>query len=93
MPEKSIRIVVSGRVQGVGFRAWVQHTAKNLGLNGWVRNLKSGEVEMIVSGDEEIVARMESLCWDGPVAASVDEVQVSDSFETVESGFSLLPTD
>jgi acylphosphatase len=68
------RCVVSGRVQGVWFRASTRDRARSLGLDGWVRNLPDGRVEVLVSGPE---AQVEALCawlWQGPPLARVDEV-------------------
>ncbi|MDK7741751.1 acylphosphatase [Helcobacillus massiliensis] len=68
------RFVITGRVQGVGYRFWTQHTADQLGLSGWVRNLPDGSVEAEVSGPTEAVDELERACHDGPPAAGVDAV-------------------
>ncbi|RYE02034.1 MAG: acylphosphatase [Sphingomonadales bacterium] len=70
------RILVSGRVQAVGFRDWVVRTAKAEGITGWVRNRNDGSVEMIASGEEDAVARFADACREGPSLARVDHVEV-----------------
>ena len=73
------RVHYSGRVQGVGYRAWAIETAARLGLRGWVRNRRDGTVEALVIGDEDRVAAMIEACRDGPFAARVTEVAVSEA--------------
>ena len=77
-------VEVSGRVQGVGYRAWVQHQALRLELEGWVRNRRDGSVEAVFSGPEEAVARAIDACRRGPAGARVDAV------EAEEGGSALL---
>src|SRR5688572_33174665 len=68
------RFVVSGRVQGVGFRYFTQDTARREGVTGWVRNLPDGRVEALVEGDAEAVTRVERALRTGPRGARVDRV-------------------
>jgi acylphosphatase len=68
------RIVIRGRVQGVGYRAWVDHEARRLGLHGWVRNRRDGSVEAVFQGDEKTVADMIASCRKGPPSSRVDQV-------------------
>jgi acylphosphatase len=68
------QVVIRGRVQGVGYRAWVDYQARRLGLHGWVRNRRDGSVEAVFEGAEDVVARMISACRQGPASAHVDEV-------------------
>ncbi len=68
-------IIVTGRVQGVGFRWFVLRRAKSLGLTGWVRNLPDGSVEVWAEGKEDILESLESLLKDGPSGSMVREVQ------------------
>ena len=70
------RFVVSGRVQGVGFRYFIQDTAHREGLHGRVRNLPDGRVEVEAEGDEETLARFEAALWRGPSHARVENVEV-----------------
>lgn len=71
-------VVVRGRVQGVGYRAFVEDTALALGLEGWVRNRRDGTVEAVFSGPEDVVARMVEVCHRGPSAANVTVVDAQD---------------
>jgi acylphosphatase len=68
------RVVIRGRVQGVGYRAWVEHQARGLGLHGWVRNRRDGSVEAVFEGIEDVVAGMIAACRQGPASARVDDV-------------------
>lgn len=72
------RYLVSGRVQGVGFRFFVEHVARQEGVSGYVRNLPDGRVEALVEGDVMAVGRVEAALWQGPGLSRVDEVQTSD---------------
>ena len=67
---------VTGRVQGVGFRAFVRHAARELGLAGWVRNEPDGTVAAEASGDPESLRRFEQRLRGGPPASRVDAVDV-----------------
>jgi acylphosphatase len=82
------RVVVSGRVQGVGFRAAVSRHARTRGVAGWVRNLPTGQVEAVFEGDETAVEGMVRFCGDGPLGAVVEEVAVADESPVGETGFS-----
>jgi acylphosphatase len=84
---RTVRIMVSGRVQGVGYRWWTVGQAKALGLRGWVRNRRDGSVEILASGDGEAVQRLAELCSDGPSAARVTNVAVEESGEGAPEGF------
>jgi acylphosphatase len=72
------RFVISGRVQGVGFRWFAHDAAAREGVTGWVRNLADGRVEALVEGEEEAVARMERALRSGPRGARVHDVFVDD---------------
>ena len=65
-------VIVHGRVQGVGFRAFVEHAALKRGLEGWVRNRRDGSVEAVFAGEEGMVADMVEACRGGPLGARVD---------------------
>ncbi|KRC82172.1 acylphosphatase [Sphingomonas sp. Root241] len=69
------RILVSGRVQGVGYRDWVVRTAQRTGLTGWVRNVRDGRVEILVSGDDDTVAKLIEGCREGTPLARVENVE------------------
>lgn len=68
------RLTITGRVQGVWYRAWTVETAQSLGRCGWVRNRTDGSVEALIEGDENAVAQFVRLAHDGPPAARVDRV-------------------
>lgn len=72
------RFVVSGRVQGVGFRYFTEDRARLEGLSGSVRNLADGRVEILAEGDEESVQRFERAIRRGPPGARVDECETTD---------------
>ena len=69
------RYIVSGRVQGVGFRWFVEKEARAIGIGGWVRNTDDGTVEVLASGTEEQLRRLRRSLQQGPRAARVDQVQ------------------
>ena len=68
------RFLISGRVQGVGFRFFVEARAAIEGVHGWVRNLADGRVETLVEGEQASVDRIEAALWKGPSGAVVDKV-------------------
>lgn len=71
-------VKVRGRVQGVGFRAFVADTAERLNLEGWVRNQRSGGVEAVFAGPEQAVAAAIEACREGPRVSLVDAVDAQD---------------
>lgn len=84
---RAARFVVSGRVQGVGFRAFTVEAARAEGLDGWVRNLPDGSVEIQAEGDGEALRRLEWRLWQGPSHARVDEVASEDVVPGGATGF------
>lgn len=68
---------VTGKVQGVYFRASTQREALALGLGGWVRNLDDGRVEVLASGDAQALTKLEKWLWQGPERAHVESVEQS----------------
>ncbi len=76
------RYVVHGRVQGVGFRWFVEREAHILGIAGWVRNNSDGTVEVLAQGTRDQLAGLHSRLREGPRAARVDSVDVSDESPT-----------
>ncbi|HEV7997032.1 MAG TPA: acylphosphatase [Stellaceae bacterium] len=88
---KTVRLRVSGRVQGVGYRAWAIEAAKSLGLRGWVRNRSDGSVELLATGPTESVAAMVEACWYGPPAARVDRVELVEAPDDDSAGFAARP--
>src|SRR5262245_54972658 len=84
------RFLISGRVQGVGFRYFTEDVAAREGLHGWVRNLPSGQVEARAEGDAESVERFERAIRHGPPSARVERVDVDDEAPSGhETGFSV----
>lgn len=77
MSDVTQRLVISGRVQGVGFRYWTAREAERRDLSGWVRNLPDGTVEALVSGSEPAVRDMVAACERGPRLANVVSVEAS----------------
>jgi acylphosphatase len=71
---KRLHVVISGRVQGVGFRAYTKRTAASLGLTGWVKNLTGGQVESVFEGPDNAVRSMLAWCQEGPTLGRVDHV-------------------
>jgi acylphosphatase len=67
-------VVIRGRVQGVGYRAWTEITAVERGIEGWVRNRRDGSVEALFSGEEDEVASMVADCRVGPPGARVEAI-------------------
>ena len=89
---RAVRLHITGRVQGVGYRAWAVKTAARLGVRGWVRNWADGSVEALVIGDEPAVAAMIEAYRQGPRAASVTKVAVSDAEDDDSPDFSARPS-
>lgn len=75
---KTVRYLVSGRVQGVGFRWFVRQTAEDAGLTGYARNLRDGRVEVVGQGNEASLSMLESRLRDGPPLSRVEHVEKSD---------------
>lgn len=86
------RIVVTGRVQGVGYRAWVRREAAARGLAGWVRNRADGAVEALFAGEEQAVRAMVEACRRGPLAAKVSTLTESPAAAEQWQGFAVRAT-
>ncbi len=69
-------IVVSGKVQGVWYRASTEKVARALGVKGWVRNLPTGQVEILAQGEKTAIEQLIDWCHQGPPAAEVSKVEV-----------------
>lgn len=83
------RFLVSGRVQGVSFRAATRERALELGVTGYARNLADGRVEVLASGNAGQLATLESFLWRGPLSARVEAVEVADEAPTAFSTFEI----
>ncbi len=92
------QVTMRGRVQGVGYRYWVEQQARARGLEGWVRNRRDGRVEALFAGPPDVVSGMIALCRRGPGAARVDAVEEeqadAEALRLRRPGerFSVLPT-
>lgn len=92
MAVRTLQVRIEGRVQGVGFRAFVEMRAVELGLEGWVRNRQDGSVEAVFQGEEELVAEMLRLCAEGPPASRVDLVETIGEGVGAYTGFTVRPS-
>lgn len=86
---KRVHVFISGRVQGVFFRAFTKEKADELGLAGWVQNLPDGRVEAIFEGEPGQVERMVAWCRQGPPAGRVEQVEVRPESPGNLSGFEI----
>jgi acylphosphatase len=92
------QVTIRGRVQGVGYRAWVEQQAMARELEGWVRNRRDGSVDALFAGQADVIADMITQCRRGPSAAGVEAVQDEaghpDGLHLRRAGerFSMLPT-
>lgn len=75
MANEQRHLLVEGHVQGVSFRAYTEKKASELGLEGYVRNLTDGRVEVVAEGPEDRLRELEDWCWQGPPAANVSLVR------------------
>jgi acylphosphatase len=90
MSEIRRRVLISGIVQGVCFRAYTQDAARSAGVNGWVRNLPDGRVEAVFEGPTENVDRVVAWCRKGPPTGKVERVDVVEERHTGEfDGFEI----
>jgi acylphosphatase len=98
MSRAILQVMIRGRVQGVGYRAWVEYQATASGLEGWVRNRRDGSVEAVFAGPPARVAEMVALCRHGPPSSRIDSVTSETAGEDelnlrrAGEGFSVLPT-
>lgn len=91
---RSVRLIITGRVQGVGYRAWFEREARTRGLAGWVRNRRDGSVEALVAGDDAAIEALVAVSRKGPQAARISDIEVEQATPPpLGGGFSVLPTD
>ena len=83
------RYVISGRVQGVGFRYFAQAAASRENVDGWARNLSDGRVEILAEGEEDALERFERQVRRGPSGARVDDIQTLDVPPSGRAGFGI----
>jgi acylphosphatase len=86
---ESLRFTISGRVQGVGFRAATWQVAQTLGINGWVRNLPDGRVEVLAAGDAAQLEQLAAWLAHGPPGARVAAVERDAGTPVVTTGFAI----
>lgn len=88
----TVHVLIEGRVQGVGYRAWCAGEAEARKLSGWVRNLSSGAVEAVVSGPSDAVVDMMDALWQGPSFARVSMVRDLEPVAPVSGAFEVRAT-
>ena len=86
---KTVRAEITGKVQGVWYRAWTAETAAAHGLAGWVRNRPDGSVEALFSGPDEAVERMLADCREGPPLARVADIRIAPADPPATPGFDI----
>ena len=87
-----VRLIIRGRVQGVGYRWWAEGEAGRLGLDGWVRNRIDGTVELLAAGPAAAVERLIEASRRGPPSAAVDAIDRFDAHDDGLRGFQSRPT-
>ncbi len=92
MVPRTIHIRVEGRVQGVGYRAFVERHATAAQLTGWVRNRRDGSVEALLQGTADAVEDMLERCRSGPPGARVEKVEIIGEGVGAYEGFAVRPT-
>lgn len=75
---RTVKLIVKGRVQGVGYRYFARERAHMLGITGYVKNLWSGDVEIVAQGDEQIVSGFIDLLREGPSFSMVSDMEITD---------------
>ncbi len=88
----TVHVMIEGRVQGVGYRAWCAEEAQSRGLSGWVRNVKDGGVEAVFSGPSDSVVDMLDVLWQGPSFARVSLVRDLEPAEPESGAFAVRET-
>lgn len=87
---EAVQVTIAGRVQGVGFRRWVEREASLRGLFGWVRNMPDGDVQALFAGDPAQIRDMVAACHDGPALARVETVRMAPAEPPRRPGFLVL---
>lgn len=86
------RLLIRGRVQGVGFRDWMMRKARELGVSGWVRNRSDGTVEALLAGDPAAVEELLRACRRGPRSAQVTSIEERLADPPDDAGFHFWPS-
>lgn len=89
---RSVKLVIRGRVQGVGYRAWLVGEARRHGVRGWVRNRSEGTVEALIHADAAMREKLLAACRRGPPLAVVSAIDLSETEELPPDGFDVRPT-
>ena len=84
-------LIISGKVQGVGFRYWMQNLAIKNNISGWIKNKMSGDVEALIIGEEKDVQKLIELCEIGPSSATIKDIKVNDyEHDYAKQGFNIF---
>ena len=84
-------LIISGKVQGVGFRYWMRNLAINNNINGWVKNISSGDVEALIIGQEIEIKKLIKQCKIGPNSAAIQNIYINDyKKDYFEKGFNII---
>ncbi len=87
-------LVISGKVQGIGFRYWLQRLAIEKNICGWVKNKMSGNVEALIVGEEKEIQELIKLCETGSSSAKIDCVRINDyKKDYIKKGFDIVESD
>ena len=86
---KTVKLLISGQVQGVMFRAFVKHNASAYGLDGYVKNLEDGNVEVVMQGEDRFVDKMTEMCKKGSPFSKVKDVKIEKLPEQEVFGFQI----
>ena len=87
-------LIISGKVQGVGFRYWMQDLAIKKNISGWVKNKMSGDVEALIVGQEKEIQELIKLCEMGPSSAKIDYIQINDyNKDYIKKDFDIVESD
>ena len=84
--------MITGRVQGVGYRMWAERAALSFGISGWVRNRSDGSVELLATGGGDAVTQLIEACRQGPRAAVVTDIAIEGAKDDGSTGFTARPT-
>ena len=88
---KKKHLIISGKVQGVGFRYWMRNLAINNNINGWVKDISSGDVEALIIGQEIEIQKLIKQCKIGPNSAAIQDIHINDYKEDYfEKGFNIF---
>lgn len=86
----TVHLLIKGKVQGVFYRATAKEIASKLGVTGWIKNTREGNVEVTVSGNEQQLEKFTEWCKQGPDKAAVEEVLITQKEEATFKGFMII---